>query len=225
MRDFESFIFSNPSYFCMWNKVSGNKAHLVLFTGTKFTCNNVILAEIQISKDTQFAIYQLYSTNLQPALRVLNGLQLYCGLILVFPLTYFPILISGPDITLSKTAVSTENYSSYYLYGKFILNIRCCLREGPCPRGAPSVPPLSASFPEKRLELKSLKGQTKAEEEGPGGPFLLSLRPGESLLQFLVGIFSQNFTLQVSRVQLLKYEHPHIQNTVVTIIVLMFEFC
>jgi hypothetical protein len=32
-------------------------------------------------------------------------------------------------------------------------------------------------FPEKRLELKSLKGRTKAEEEGPPGPFLLSLRP------------------------------------------------
>ena len=31
-------------------------------------------------------------------------------------------------------------------------------------------------FPEKRLELKSLKGQTKAEEEGTPGPFLLSLR-------------------------------------------------
>jgi hypothetical protein len=32
-------------------------------------------------------------------------------------------------------------------------------------------------FPEKRLELKSLKGWTKTEEEGSGGPFLLSLRP------------------------------------------------
>ena len=32
-------------------------------------------------------------------------------------------------------------------------------------------------FPEKRLELKSLKGWTKAEEEGTPGPFLLSLRP------------------------------------------------
>ena len=31
-------------------------------------------------------------------------------------------------------------------------------------------------FPEKRLELKSFKGQTKAEEEGTPGPFLLSLR-------------------------------------------------
>jgi hypothetical protein len=31
-------------------------------------------------------------------------------------------------------------------------------------------------FPEKRLEQKSLKGQTKAEEEGTRGPFLLSLR-------------------------------------------------
>jgi hypothetical protein len=38
----------------------------------------------------------------------------------------------------------------------------------------------TAGFPpvflEKRLEQKSLKGQTKAEEEGPRGPFLLSLR-------------------------------------------------
>jgi hypothetical protein len=31
-------------------------------------------------------------------------------------------------------------------------------------------------FLEERLELKSLKGRTKAEEEGPRGPFLLSLR-------------------------------------------------
>jgi hypothetical protein len=31
-------------------------------------------------------------------------------------------------------------------------------------------------FSEKRLELKSLKRQTKAEEEGTRGPFLLSLR-------------------------------------------------
>jgi hypothetical protein len=31
-------------------------------------------------------------------------------------------------------------------------------------------------FPEERLELKSLKGQTKAAEEEPPGPFLLSLR-------------------------------------------------
>ena len=34
----------------------------------------------------------------------------------------------------------------------------------------------SISFSKKRLELKSLKGQTKAEEEGTQGPFLLSLR-------------------------------------------------
>ena len=31
-------------------------------------------------------------------------------------------------------------------------------------------------FLKKRLELKSLKGQTKTEEEGTPGPFLLSLR-------------------------------------------------
>jgi hypothetical protein len=40
---------------------------------------------------------------------------------------------------------------------------------------------LTAGFPrvflEKRLELKSLKGRTKAEEEGTPCPFLLSLRP------------------------------------------------
>jgi hypothetical protein len=33
-------------------------------------------------------------------------------------------------------------------------------------------------FPEKRLELKSLKGQTKAEEEGPPGPLLLAQNRG-----------------------------------------------
>jgi hypothetical protein len=63
----------------------------------------------------------------------------------------------------------------------------------------------------------------------PAGRFLGEMttptRPGESLLQFLVGIFRQNFALRVSRVRLLKYEHPHVQNTRVTIIVLMFEFC
>ena len=32
-------------------------------------------------------------------------------------------------------------------------------------------------FRAKRLELKTAKGGTKAEEEGPRGPFLLSLRP------------------------------------------------
>jgi len=32
-------------------------------------------------------------------------------------------------------------------------------------------------FPEKRLELKTAKGWTKAEEEGTPGSFLLSLRP------------------------------------------------
>ena len=38
-------------------------------------------------------------------------------------------------------------------------------------------------FPEKRLEKKSLKGQTKAEEEGTPVPFLLSLRlPLKALL-------------------------------------------
>ena len=38
-------------------------------------------------------------------------------------------------------------------------------------------------FPKKRLELKSLKRQTKAEEEGTPGPFLLSLRlPLKALL-------------------------------------------
>jgi hypothetical protein len=49
-------------------------------------------------------------------------------------------------------------------------------KRGSVPRGAPSVPPFSISCPEKRLELKSLKGQTKAEEEGTPCPFFLSLR-------------------------------------------------
>jgi hypothetical protein len=39
-------------------------------------------------------------------------------------------------------------------------------------------------FPEKRLELKSLNGWTKAEEEGPRGPFLLSLRLSLKALSF-----------------------------------------
>jgi hypothetical protein len=39
-------------------------------------------------------------------------------------------------------------------------------------------------FREKRLELKSLKGQTKAEEEGTRCPFLLSLRLSLKALWF-----------------------------------------
>jgi hypothetical protein len=38
------------------------------------------------------------------------------------------------------------------------------------------------SFSEKRLELKSLNGWTKAKEEGTPGPFLLSLRPSLTAL-------------------------------------------
>jgi hypothetical protein len=49
----------------------------------------------------------------------------------------------------------------------------------------------------------------------PAGRFLGDMttprRPEESLLQFLVGIFSQNFTLRVSIVRPLKYEHLHIK--------------
>ena len=41
-------------------------------------------------------------------------------------------------------------------------------------------PPVSC---EKRLDLKGLKGRTKAEEEGTRGPFLLSLRPPIKALQ------------------------------------------
>jgi hypothetical protein len=48
----------------------------------------------------------------------------------------------------------------------------------------------------------------------PAGRFLGDMttprRPGESRLQYLVGIFSQNFTLRVSIVRLLKYEHLHV---------------
>jgi hypothetical protein len=66
---------------------------------------------------------------------------------------------------------------------------RRILREGPSPRGAPSVPPFSPSFSEKRLELKSLKGWTKAEDEGLRGPFLLSFR--SPLKAFLVRAVSQ----------------------------------
>ena len=57
----------------------------------------------------------------------------------------------------------------------------------------------------------------------PAGQFLGEMttprRPGESLLQFLVGIFSQNFTLRVSIVRLLKYEHLHMKYLRVTIAV------
>ena len=48
------------------------------------------------------------------------------------------------------------------------------LREGPCPRGAPSVPLFSPSFLEKWLDLKIFKGQTEAEELG--APFLKKTR-------------------------------------------------
>jgi hypothetical protein len=51
------------------------------------------------------------------------------------------------------------------------------LREGPFPRGAPSVPPFAPVFPKRRLELKSLKIQAKAEELGDPVPNHLSLRP------------------------------------------------
>jgi hypothetical protein len=39
-------------------------------------------------------------------------------------------------------------------------------------------------FPEKRLELKSLNGWTKADEEGAPWPFLLSFRLSLKALQF-----------------------------------------
>jgi hypothetical protein len=63
----------------------------------------------------------------------------------------------------------------------------------------------------------------------PAGRFLGDMttprRPVESLLQSLEGIFSQNFTLRVSIVRLLKYEHLHMKYPFVTIIVFMFGFC
>ena len=51
------------------------------------------------------------------------------------------------------------------------------LREGPSPRGAPSVSQFPISIPEKRLDLKSLKGRIKAEELWHQLSQLLSLRP------------------------------------------------
>jgi hypothetical protein len=42
-------IFSKPSYFCMWNFVSADKAQLALSDETKFhiqKCNTTILADI-----------------------------------------------------------------------------------------------------------------------------------------------------------------------------------
>ena len=53
---------------------------------------------------------------------------------LVFPLTYFPIPTSGPDITLRKTQFSIVNYGRYCLSGKPILNIRYCLTYSPISR-------------------------------------------------------------------------------------------
>ena len=58
------------------------------------------------------------------------------------------------------------------------------LRGGPPACGAPSVPPFCVGFPEKRLELKSLKGQTKVEELGDPVPELLSLRLPLKALKF-----------------------------------------
>ena len=43
------------------------------------------------------------------------------------------------------------------------------LREGPSPAVPPRFRHFARVFPEKRLELKSLKGRTKAEEEGTRG--------------------------------------------------------
>ena len=75
-------------------------------------------------------------------------------------------------MTMGMTDMVQHEHAWSMLHGA----ARLFLREGPSPRGAPSVPPFARVFPEKRIELKSLKGQTKAEEEGPRGPFLLSLR-------------------------------------------------
>ena len=50
------------------------------------------------------------------------------------------------------------------------------LREGPSPAVLPRFRRFPTVFPKKRLELKSLKGQTKTEELGARGPELLSLR-------------------------------------------------
>jgi hypothetical protein len=83
--------------------------------------------------------------------------------------------------------------SSFLIYSGFRILI---LREGPRSQGASwgvcgsGVPPYEflnlygvshsrfsiSFFPEKRLELKSLKRQTKAEELGAPCPELLSLR-------------------------------------------------
>ena len=46
----------------------------------------------------------------------------------------------------------------------------------PCPLGAPSVPLFPRVFPEKRLDLKSLKEQTKTEELAARCPEFFSLR-------------------------------------------------
>ena len=48
------------------------------------------------------------------------------------------------------------------------------------------------SIPEKRLEIKTAKGWPKAEELGPPGPFLLSLRP--PLVVFSSSRFSEKLT-------------------------------
>ena len=53
-------IFSNPSYFCMWNFVSGDKAQLALSHETKLHIQkfkSAILAEIQRYKFAELDIY------------------------------------------------------------------------------------------------------------------------------------------------------------------------
>ena len=84
---------------------------------------------------------------------------------------------------------------------------RYFLREGPSPRGAPSVPLFSPSFLEKRLDLKSLKGQTKAEELGTRDSKFLSLRLPLKALQiepFLRCMVSYHTNLKIVSAQLEK---------------------
>jgi hypothetical protein len=68
------------------------------------------------------------------------------------------------------------------------------LREGPSPpRCTLGSAVLTEFFPEKRLELKSLRGWTKAEELGDSVLKLVSLRPSLKILYRGLSILSNPF--------------------------------
>ena len=102
MRDFGSFIFTNPSYFCMWNKVSGNKAHLALFTETKlhmqkcYTCRDI---DIQSHAICYLSMVQYRST---ASLTRTEWLTVVSWFNVSFPLNVFPDTNFGPGYYIKK---------------------------------------------------------------------------------------------------------------------------